>query len=73
MSASAGVSPDLAVIHDRAPSVGRQLFDRVQASPHREAYRYPVGDGWESRTWAEVGSQVTRIAAGLVALGIEPE
>ncbi len=37
----------------------------------------PVGEGggerWESVTWAEAGEQVSRYAAGLLALGIEPE
>lgn len=64
---------DMTLIHDRSPSVGRQFFDRVAASSDREAYRYPVGDEWVSQTWAETGAQVTRVAAGLVALGIEPE
>jgi long-chain acyl-CoA synthetase len=53
--------------------VGRQFFDRVDATPHREAYRYPVGERWESQTWRETGDRVTRLAAGLVALGLEPE
>ena len=43
MSASAAVSYDMSAIENRAPNVGRQFFDRVQASPDREAYRYPVG------------------------------
>ncbi|MDX6301811.1 MAG: long-chain acyl-CoA synthetase [Nocardioidaceae bacterium] len=73
MSASTAITYDLAVIENRAPNVGRQFFDRVQASADREAYRYPVGDGWESRTWRETGDQVTRLAAGLVALGVQPE
>ncbi len=73
MSASPAARPDMSVIENRAPSVGRQLFDRVQAAPEREAYRRPVGDGWESLTWAETGAQVSRIAAGLVGLGVEPE
>jgi len=73
MSASTVTSPDMSVIEGRAPSVGRQFFDRVAASASREAYRYPVGDSWESMTWAEAGERVTRIAAGLVALGVEPE
>jgi long-chain acyl-CoA synthetase len=67
------VSPDLSVIENRPPSVGRQFFDRVQSSPDREAYRYPQGDEWQSVTWRETGDRVTRLAAGLVALGVEPE
>jgi long-chain acyl-CoA synthetase len=73
MPARTAQSPDMSVIENRAPSVGRQLFDRVQAAPEKEAYRHPVGDGWESLTWAETGVRVSRIAAGLVALGVEPE
>jgi long-chain acyl-CoA synthetase len=63
----------MSVIENRAPSVGRQFFDRVAATPNREAYRYPKGERWESQTWKETGEHVTKLAAGLVALGIEPE
>ncbi len=73
MSASTAVNYDLTAIENRAPNVGRQFFDRVRATPNREAYRYPVGDRWESQTWQETGEHVTRLAAGLVALGLEPE
>lgn len=64
---------DLSAIENRAPNVGRQFFNRVAQSPNREAYRYPVGDGWESLTWKETGDRVRTLAAGLVALGIQPE
>jgi len=72
MSQSA-VSHDLSAVENRAPNVGRQFYDRVQASPHREAFRFPRGDQWESVTWQETGDRVRKVAAGLVALGIEPE
>ena len=49
------------------------FFDRVEASADREAYRYPRGDEWASLTWAETGERVTRLAAGLISLGIESE
>jgi long-chain acyl-CoA synthetase len=70
---SSAVNYDMTVIENRAPNVGRQFFDRVEATPHREAYRYPKGERWESQTWKETGDHVTKLAAGLVALGIEPE
>ncbi len=73
MSASSTATYDKSVIENRAPNVGRQFFDRVHATPDREAYRYPVGERWESLTWRETGDHVTKLAAGLVALGIEPE
>jgi len=70
---SSAVNYDMTVIENRAANVGRQFFDRVEATPHREAYRYPKGERWESQTWKETGDHVTKLAAGLVALGIEPE
>jgi long-chain acyl-CoA synthetase len=49
------------------------FFDRVKATPSLEAYRFPVADAWESVTWGETGDHVTKLAAGLVALGVQPE
>jgi long-chain acyl-CoA synthetase len=72
MSTSA-VRYDYSVIDNRPPTVGRQFLDRVRATPQREAFRYPVGEEWESVTWQETGDRVARLAAGLVGLGIEPE
>jgi long-chain acyl-CoA synthetase len=50
------------------------FFDRVSTSGPREAYRYPDADeNWQSLTWAQTGERVTRLAAGLVSLGIQSE
>ena len=65
--------PDLNKIENRAPSVARMFLDRVAATPHAEAFRYPQEDGWESATWQQVGERVCNIAAGLISLGIAPE
>ena len=65
--------PDLNKIENRAPSVARLFLDRVAATPHAEAFRYPQEDGWESATWQQVGGRVCNIAAGLISLGIAPE
>jgi long-chain acyl-CoA synthetase len=53
---------------------------RVEATPDREAYRYPVPpaagqgpDEWRSYTWAEAAQRVYAIAAGLIDLGVRPE
>jgi long-chain acyl-CoA synthetase len=73
MRQSPAVNYDMSVIENRAPNVARQFFDRVEASPDREAYRFPVGETWESLTWQQTGDRVRKLAAGLVALGIEPE
>jgi long-chain acyl-CoA synthetase len=53
--------------------MARLFLDRVAQTPHREAFRYPVGEQWESLTWEQTGERVGRIAAGLVALGVQPE
>ncbi|WP_068183120.1 long-chain fatty acid--CoA ligase [Mycobacterium sp. UM_CSW] len=65
--------PDLSKIENRAPSVARMFVDRVAATPDTEAFRYPQNGGWERVTWRQVGERVQRIAAGLIALGIQPE
>jgi long-chain acyl-CoA synthetase len=60
-------------IETRPPSVGAMFLDRVAATPDREAYRRPVGDGWESTTWAQTGQRVQELTAGLLDLGVRPE
>ena len=65
--------PDVSKIDNRAPSVPRMFLDRVAATPTSEAFRYPDNDGWTSVTWQQVGDRVELIAAGLIALGINPE
>jgi long-chain acyl-CoA synthetase len=65
--------PDLSKIEKRAPSVARMFLDRVAATPDAEAFRYPQNGGWERVTWRQVDERVHRIAAGLIALGIQPE
>lgn len=69
------VTPEqLSVVENRATSVAHLFYDRVDQTPNREAYRFPdENDVWHSLTWAQTGEQVDRIAAGLIALGIEPE
>src|SRR3954453_9192202 len=69
------VNTDTSFIENRAPNVAAQFRDRVHKSPEGEAYRYPTTDGqpWESITWKETGDRVERLAAGLLALGLEEE
>ncbi len=64
---------DLAIVEGRAASVAQMFLDRVAEDPSGEAYRYPSGDGWASVTWGETGERVRRLAAGLVALGVQPQ
>ena len=76
MSTASPTTDDIARVHDRAPNVARMFLDRVTATPAGEAYRFPEADGagetWHSRTWSETSDEVHRVAAGLVALGVEP-
>lgn len=65
--------PDFAKIDHRAPSVARLFLDRVTASPHAEAFRFPADGDWVSVTWRQVGDRVRLIAAGLISLGVAPE
>jgi len=64
---------DQAVIDNRPASLARMFLDRVAETPDVEAYRFPTGDAWTSVTWAEVSRRVSRLAAGLAALGVGPE
>jgi long-chain acyl-CoA synthetase len=64
--------PNLTKIENRAPSVAHMFLDRVAATPHAEAFRYPQDGSWESVTWQQVGERVYNIAGGLIALGIAP-
>ncbi|NYD41357.1 AMP-dependent synthetase/ligase [Nocardioides panaciterrulae] len=67
------INYDTSFLDRLAPNVAVQFLDRVAASPDAEAYRYPEGAGWASMTWREAGERVSVFAAGLLALGIEPE
>ncbi len=64
---------DASFVDSLPANVAVQFLERVEASPDREAFRYPVGESWESLTWRQAGQEVSRLAAGLLSLGIEPE
>ena len=64
---------DLGKIANRPASVPKMFLNRVAATPAAEAFRYPAGGGWTSVTWKQIGDQVELLAAGLIALGIQPE
>ncbi|RDV52166.1 long-chain fatty acid--CoA ligase [Streptomyces sp. IB2014 011-12] len=74
------VSDTQTLIDNRPPSVAALFIDRVAATPDGEAYRYPVpsasGEGpddWKSLSWGQAAKRVYAIAAGLIALGVQPE
>ncbi len=77
MTTSNGISDekvDREKIENRAPSVAHMFLDRITASPDAEAFRFPMGaEEWIGVTWAQTGERVRLLAAGLIALGIQPE
>ncbi len=55
-------------------SIAQLLAKRVNDTPDREAYRYPVGDTeWRSMTWKQSYERIKAIAAGLLSLGLSRE
>ena len=56
-----------------ATNVASMFLDRVQMSADKEAFRYLVAGEWVSATWRQTADRVETLAAGLLALGIEPE
>ena len=65
--------PNFGKIENRAPSVAQMFVNRVAATPHAEAFRYPLDHTWASVTWQQVGERVNNLAAGLISLGIAAE
>ncbi|MFC5265739.1 AMP-dependent synthetase/ligase [Kribbella qitaiheensis] len=65
--------PQLALLSNRKEHLAQMFLDRVDATPNREAFRYPAGSEWKSVTWQQTEDLVRRRAAGLIALGVEPE
>ncbi len=64
---------DMSVIENRPANVAVQFLERVRKTPDREAFRFPVGETWQSVSWREAGDRVRRLAGGLLALGVESE
>ncbi|GAA0589504.1 long-chain fatty acid--CoA ligase [Kribbella sandramycini] len=61
------------LLSGRKDTMARMFLDRVAATPQREAFRFPSGETWKSVTWAETDTLGRRRAAGLIALGVEPQ
>ena len=63
-----------ALVGAAPPSAGALFRWRVEQTPAKEAFRYPdAHDQWVSIDWTETRSRVDAYAAGLLALGLEPE
>ncbi len=64
---------DASFVDNLAQNVAVLFLDRVAKSPQSEAFRFPVGEAWESVTWKQAGERVSRLAAGLLSLGLASE
>jgi long-chain acyl-CoA synthetase len=60
-------------IINTAANFAALFVDRVEATPDKEAFRYLDHDEWVTVTWRDAAIRVEALAAGLLALGIEPE
>ncbi|HEX4685865.1 MAG TPA: AMP-binding protein [Nocardioides sp.] len=64
---------DPVAIEKRPRSLVHMFLDRVAEAPDEDAFYYPVEGGWQESTWSQTHTLVEGLAAGLLALGIEPE
>ncbi|GAB3624011.1 long-chain fatty acid--CoA ligase [Mariniluteicoccus endophyticus] len=63
-----------AELADRARSVGAMLDRRVRETPDNVAFRYPdAQENWQDLTWRQSAEIAHDIAAGLLAVGLQPE
>jgi long-chain acyl-CoA synthetase len=67
------VNHDTSFVDHLPQNLAIQFLDRIAASPDAEAFRFPRGESWESVTWRQAGEEVSRLAAGLLSLGLETE
>ncbi len=67
------MSTDPVAIEKRPRSLVHMFLDRVLESPDEDAFYYPVEGGWQESTWAQTHTLVEGLAAGLLAVGVEPE
>ncbi|WP_370249563.1 long-chain fatty acid--CoA ligase [Nocardioides sp.] len=67
------VNFDTSFVDHLTQNMALQFLDRVETSAQHEAFRFPRGEAWESVTWRQAGDLVSRLAAGLLSLGIERE
>ena len=67
------IDDDRTATTSTATNVASMFLDRVQMSADNEAFRYLVAGEWVSATWRQTADRVETLAAGLLALGIEPE
>ncbi|HEX3930722.1 MAG TPA: AMP-binding protein [Nocardioides sp.] len=70
---SGDTTPDAVVLEKRPRSLVHMFLQRVEDTPDADAFYYPVEGGWQESTWTHAHALVEGLAAGLLALGVEPE
>jgi long-chain acyl-CoA synthetase len=53
-------------------NLAQMFFERAAEMGARPRYRFRTADGWQQATWDAMAEHVRAIAAGLVAMGVEP-
>jgi len=53
-------------------SVVHTVFTHAEKTPHRVMYSRPLGDDWVAVTASQFAQQVTAVAKGLIAAGVQP-
>jgi long-chain acyl-CoA synthetase len=61
------------VIDKRPRSLVHMFLQRVEDAPADDAYYYPLEGGWQESSWAHTRDLVEGLAAGLLALEVQPE
>ncbi|TKV61780.1 long-chain fatty acid--CoA ligase [Nakamurella flava] len=68
-----GTGASSGLLSEQSPSFGHLFLARVAATPDRPAYQYLRGGDWETITYAQTRDRVTRLAAGLIDLGVQAQ
>ncbi len=58
--------------HSEQRTAGQLWASRIAASADKVGYRYKSGGSWVDVTWKDADASASRIAGGLVALGLQP-
>ncbi|HEY2878155.1 AMP-binding protein [Nocardioides sp.] len=64
---------DPVVIDKRPRSLLHMFRQRVEDTPDEDAFYYPVEGGWQESSWGHTNDLVVGLAAGLLALEVEPQ
>ena len=63
-----------ATLPPSSPTLSQLILDRVAKTPDKPAFASNNDDGtWKVLTWKESGEEMKTLAAGLLALGVQPE